>query len=71
MVRLSNDPESRAYAERRRADEKSRREIIRCLRRYIARDVFVCSPTPNQSPTPANPLITRYQERLLNLQPAT
>ena len=31
MVRLSTDPETRAYAERRRHEGKSRREIIRCL----------------------------------------
>lgn len=40
MVRLSNDPATQAYAARRRADGKSTREIIRCLKRYIAREIF-------------------------------
>jgi transposase len=40
MVRLTCDPATRAYAERRRAEGKSTREIIRCLKRYIAREVY-------------------------------
>jgi transposase len=40
MVRLSCDPDTRAYAERRTKDGRSRREIIRCLKRYIARELF-------------------------------
>ena len=40
MVRLSHDPTTRAYADRRTKDGLSRREIIRCLKRYIARQLF-------------------------------
>lgn len=40
MVRLATDPDTKAYAQRRRAEGKSSREIIRCLKRYIAREVF-------------------------------
>lgn len=40
MVRLTCDPATRAYAERRRAEGKSTREIIRCLKRYIAREIY-------------------------------
>lgn len=40
MVRLTCDDETRAYAERRQAEGKSRRDIIRCLKRHIAREVF-------------------------------
>ncbi len=36
-VRLSHDPETRAYAERRKAEGLSHREIVRCLKRYLAR----------------------------------
>jgi transposase len=46
MVRLSTDAETRAYAERRHADGKSRREIIRCLKRFIARDVYTLLTNP-------------------------
>jgi len=40
MVRLSCDPRTRDYAERRTKEGRSRREIIRCLKRYIARELF-------------------------------
>jgi len=40
MVRLTCDPATRAYAQRRRAEGKSPREIIRCLKRYIAREIY-------------------------------
>ncbi len=31
---------TRAYVERRTAEGKSKREIIRCLKRYVAREVY-------------------------------
>jgi transposase len=40
MVRLATDPDTKAYAQRRRTEGRSSREIIRCLKRYIAREVY-------------------------------
>ncbi|MDA8360148.1 MAG: IS110 family transposase [Actinomycetota bacterium] len=41
MVRLgTGDPATMAYVERRTAEGKSRREIIRCLKRYVAREIY-------------------------------
>lgn len=40
MVRLTCDPATHTYAERRRAEGKTTREVIRCLKRYITRDVY-------------------------------
>lgn len=40
LTRLAHDPETRAYAERRRAEGKTRREIIRCLKRAVARRLY-------------------------------
>jgi transposase len=40
LVRLRDDPETRAYAARRTADGKSPRDIKRCLKRIIARQLF-------------------------------
>ena len=37
---MSNHPPTRAYVERRTAEGLSKREIIRCLKRYVAREVF-------------------------------
>jgi transposase len=39
-VRMLPDPETRAYAERRTAEGKSRREIRRCLKRFISRQIY-------------------------------
>ncbi|MFG1892090.1 IS110 family transposase [Micromonospora sp. NPDC049051] len=40
LGRLSYDERTRAYAARRTAEGKSRREIIRCIKRYLAREIF-------------------------------
>jgi transposase len=40
LVRMRQDPETRAYVGRRLAEGKSIREIKRCLKRYVARQLF-------------------------------
>jgi transposase len=40
LSRLRFDPDTRAYADRRRAQAKTDREIRRCLKRYIARQLY-------------------------------
>jgi transposase len=40
LSRLQRDERTRAYADRRRAEGKTDREIKRCLKRYIARDLY-------------------------------
>jgi len=40
LNRLRWDPATKAYAERRTAEGKSKREILRCLKRFIAREVY-------------------------------
>jgi transposase len=40
LTRLRHDPRTRAYVERRTADGLSKKEIMRCLRRYVAREVY-------------------------------
>ena len=40
LTRMSSDPRTRAYVTRRRAKGRSNREIIRCLKRYVARETF-------------------------------
>jgi transposase len=46
MSRLRNDPRTQQYARRRSAEGKSNREIIRCLKRYVAREVFAVLTAP-------------------------
>jgi transposase len=40
LTRLRYDPDTRAYRERRRAEGKTDRDIKRCLKRYIARQLY-------------------------------
>jgi transposase len=40
LVRMRHHPPTREYIERRTAEGKSPREIRRCLKRYIAREIF-------------------------------
>jgi transposase len=40
MSRLASDPKTQAYMERRVKDGRSKREVIRILKRYVAREVY-------------------------------
>lgn len=40
VVRLRHDPRTKAYMLRRTAEGMSKTEVIRCLKRYVAREVF-------------------------------
>lgn len=40
LTRLQRDERTRAYADRRRTEGKTDREIKRCLKRYIARELY-------------------------------
>ena len=40
MTRIAKDPRTRAYLERRTKEGRSKREVIRVLKRYVAREVF-------------------------------
>jgi transposase len=40
VVRMRIDERTRAYVARRASEGKSRREIMRCLKRYVAREVY-------------------------------
>ena len=44
ITRMRRHAATRAYVERRTAEGRSKREIIRCLKRYVAREVFNALP---------------------------
>jgi transposase len=46
FTRMNCDPRTRAYVARRTSEGLSKREILRCLKRYIAREVFQVLPRP-------------------------
>jgi len=40
ITRLASDPDTQAYMERRMKEGRSKREVIRMLKRYVAREVY-------------------------------
>ena len=48
IVRLRFDPRTQAYMRRRTAEGMSKREVIRCLKRYVAREVYSIIQKPAQ-----------------------
>jgi transposase len=40
FVRMSHDPRTKAYVAKRTAEGKTTKEIMRCLKRYVAREVY-------------------------------
>jgi transposase len=53
IVRMRDDDRTQAYAARRTAEGKTRREIIRSIKRYIVREVYtaLCATKSTQFPT--------------------
>jgi transposase len=52
IVRMRDDDRTKAYAARRTAEGKTRREIARCIKRYIVREVYtaLCATKSTQIP---------------------
>jgi transposase len=50
LSRLRWDPATRAYRQRRIAEGKTPREVIRCLKRYIVREVYQIITEPPSGP---------------------
>lgn len=40
IARMAHDPRTKTYVERRTTEGRSKREIIRCLKRYVARELY-------------------------------
>ncbi len=51
LVRLRCDPRTRAYVTRRTAEGLSKPEILRCVKRYVAREVFKLLIAPKPATT--------------------
>ena len=70
-VRLSCDQRSRDYAARRRAEGKTRREIVRCLKRHIAREIYRLLTNPPAVPHGADLRQQRHQANITLTTAAT
>ena len=57
VVRMAPDQRTREYVSRRTSEGKSKREIMRCLKRYIAREVYrvLASTVAGSPPTASSP----------------
>jgi hypothetical protein len=53
LVRMRHDQTTRNYVARRRAEGRATKEIMRILKRYIARQVFRLLATAHPTPAPA------------------
>jgi transposase len=63
MARMAHkEPRTIAYVERRTAEGLSKRDIMRCLKRYVAREVFRVITTP-PSPAPSGAAIRAMRHR--------
>ena len=52
LCRMRWDPRTRAYVERRTREGLSKKDIIRCLKRYIARELYPLLQPPKTTPPP-------------------
>ena len=50
ITRMRTDPRTKEYVARRRAEGKNQREIIRCLKRHIAREIYRLLTNPPPTP---------------------
>ncbi|MEO3853088.1 transposase [Streptomyces sp. B8F3] len=53
LSRLRWEERPRTYLQRRTAEGKTKREVIRCLKRYVAREIFRCIAALPFGPSPA------------------
>ncbi len=55
LGRLRYDPRTRRYADRRTTEGLSKPEIIRCLKRYVAREIYNLLATHPADDRPTTP----------------
>lgn len=53
ITRLTHDPAPRAYVEKRRTEGRTTKEIRRCLKRYLARQIYGALNATDATPSPA------------------
>jgi transposase len=63
ITRMAHDPRTQAYLARRTAEGKTKKEIIRCLKRYVAREVYKALINPVR-PAAKPPATEPEQDRL-------
>lgn len=46
MTRIVHDPRTKRYIDRRMKEGLSKQEAMRCLKRYVARELYFLLPLP-------------------------
>lgn len=69
LVRMSKDPRTRDYVAKRTTEGKSKLEVMRCLKRYVAREIYRVLKNPRPVP-PTNDLRPKRQTRHITLTTA-
>ena len=69
LVRMMSDTRTKTYVAKRRQEGKSTKEIIRCLKRYIAREIYHQLLNPQPAPD-AGELRAQRQAKNITLQTA-
>lgn len=65
IKRMAYDERTRRYVARRTSEGKSRREAVRCLKRYIAREVYRVLMDPNpDGAAPEGPELARMRKAM-------
>ena len=54
IVRMASDPSTQSYVQRRTKQGLSKKEILRCLKRYIARQLYRLLLDPLGAPSRAS-----------------
>lgn len=70
LVRMSHEPRTRAYVERRAKDGKTKKETIRCLKRAIAREIYRALTNPDPRPVQADLRALRADKKITLTQAA-
>jgi hypothetical protein len=70
LVRMRYDSRTRTYVARRRQEGKSTKEIMRCLKRYVAREIYDQLLHPSPAPHAGTLRTTRTAKRLTLQQAA-
>jgi len=55
-TRIAHDPRTKAYVARRTAEGKTTKEIVRCLKRYVARELYRCLVARDAQPASSSSL---------------
>lgn len=69
-MRPSNEERTRSYAARLRANGKSKKDVLRCLKRAIAREAFHLIVHPEPVPATEDPRDLRHQRGATLVQAA-